>query len=317
VRRVTSLVGLLLAGVALFVVGCGGSESNGDGEVRVVASTALIAEFAEIVAGDDAVVVGLVPAGADVHSFEPSPGVAASVAQADLILVNGYHLEEGLLDVIERNASEDAVLRAVSAGIVVPHSHSDGEDDDHSHEVADVDHLELMRASGDPHLWLDVEHAMQYVRNVRDGLIAVDPAHEDGYAERAGDYLIELQRLDDWLVEALSPIPDDVRQLVVFHDAFRYFAHAYGFQLLAAVLPAGAQADPSAGSIAELIEAIEGSGVRVVFAEPQFSAAVLEQVAAEAGVEVGTLYSVFAGDVDTYVEMMQANGNALVEALSP
>jgi ABC-type Zn uptake system ZnuABC Zn-binding protein ZnuA len=309
---------LVLAVVSLLLVlagGCNSAIERDGSEVRVVASTGLIAEFASTVAGDDAIVVGLIPAGVDPHSFEPAPAIAAAIAQADLILVNGYNLEEGLLDVVEQNASNESVLIAVSAGIDVDeHTHDDDAEDGHGHdEEAEVDHAALSRAEGDPHLWLDVRHAMRYVENIRDTLIELDPAHGDGYEERAAGYLAELQALDDRLVAQISDIAEGDRELVVFHDAFQYFARAYSLELVAAVLPAGAQQDPSAGALVELIETIEAREVRVVFAEPQFSSTVLERIASEAGVEVGTLYSVYAGEVDTYIEMMEANGDALAE----
>jgi ABC-type Zn uptake system ZnuABC Zn-binding protein ZnuA len=310
----------VFVGFALLVVagGCGSDVEQDSSEVRVVASTALIAEFASAVAGEDAVVVGLIPAGVDPHSFEPAPAVAASIAQADLMLVNGYQLEEALLDVIEQNTSGDALLVAVSAGIEIePHTHEGDADDVHDDEGSDIDHLALARAEGDPHLWMDVRNAMRYVENIRDALIDVDPADEDGYRERADAYLVQLQALDDELVSQLSDLPAEDRQLVVFHDAFQYFARAYSLELVAAVLPVGAQPDVSAGALADLVETIEARGVGVVYAEPQFSSQVLDRVAAEAGVVVGTLYVVYAGEVDTYIEMMRANLDALTGQAGP
>lgn len=288
-RRILPLFALLVAlsGVA---VGCSAEVERDSSEVRVVASTALIAEFASIVAGDDAVVVGLIPAGVDLHSFEPAPGIVASIAQADLILVNGHGLEETLLKVIEQGASDGVPIVAVSDGIA-----------------------ELLGGDGgvDPHLWLDVRNAMHYVEQTRDALIEIDPGHEGGYRERADVYLAELGALHEELVAWLSLIRGNARQLVVFHDAYGYLAAAYGLELLAAVLPAGAQQDPAAGRVAELIELVRESGVRVVFAEPQFNSTVLDRIASEAGVQVRPLYSTYAGEVDSYVELMRANGESL------
>lgn len=296
-------IGLLAAGL-LGVGGCGSSEERDSSEVRVVASTALITEFASTVAGSDAVVVGIIPAGVDIHSFEPAPAIAASIAQADLVLVNGHRLEETLLGVIEQNVRAGVPVVAVSDGIEQLRSGGHDEADD---EVEGVD----------PHLWLDVANAIHYVERTRDALIAVDPAHEAGYGERAAAYIERLGALDAEVRAELAAIPEGERRLVVFHDAFGYFADAYGFELVAAVLPAGGQQDPSAGTIAELIGVIEESGVPVAFAEPQFSAAILDQIASEAGVEVGVLYSTYAGEIDSYEGLMRANAEALRVGLSP
>ena len=289
VRRVLLLPALLvvLSGV---VVGCDSEVSHDSSEVRVVASTALIAEFASVVAGDDVMVIRLIPPGVDLHSFEPAPAIAAAIAQADVVLVNGQNLEEGLLQVIEQNVSEGVRIVAVSDGIEV-----------------------LLGGDGviDPHLWLDVRNAIHYVEQTRDALIEVDPGHESGYRERADGYLAELEMLDEELTSWFGMIPGRARQLFVFHDAYGYLAAAYGLELVASVLPAGGQQDPTAGRVAELIELVEASGVRVVFAEPQFSSTVLDRVASEAGVGVKPLYSTFAGEVDSYIELMRANAKSL------
>ncbi len=290
---------LVLAVVSLLMVlagGCNSAIERDGSEVRVVASTALIAEFASVVAGDDAIVVGLIPSGVDLHSFEPAPAIAAAIAQADLVLVNGHNLEEGLLEVIEQNVSDGVRIVAVSDGIERLLAGGDGD--------AGEDAV-------DPHLWLDVRNAIHYVVQTRDALIEVDPGHESGYRERAAAYLEELEALDAELVLQMADLSDEARRLVVFHDAYGYFAAAYGLELLAAVLPAGAQQDPAAGTVAELIGLLQESGVSAVFAEPQFNSAVLESIASEADVEVGALYSTFAGEVDSYIELMRANADAL------
>lgn len=298
------LPGLLAAGV-----GCTSDDAGESSEVRVVASTALIAEFASTVAGEDAVVVGLIPPGVDLHSFEPAPGIAASIAQADLILVNGHGLEGTLLEVIEQSASGGVPIVSVSDGLdVLEAGEGDGHDEDDGH--GDDDHGEV-----DPHLWLDVRNAMGYVETIRDALIEVSPEFESGYRERADGYLAELESLDAEVRAAVETIPAGARQLVVFHDAYSYLAEAYGLELLAAVLPAGGQQDPSAGTVAELIELLRASEVGTVFAEPQFNSTVLEQIASEADVEVGVLYSTFAGDIESYAGLMRANSEALVEGL--
>jgi ABC-type Zn uptake system ZnuABC Zn-binding protein ZnuA len=303
VRRAAAVFALVAA-LLVLATACNSDVERDASAVRVVASTALIAEFAATVAGDDAIIVGLIPAGVDLHSFEPAPAMAAAIAQADLVLVNGYDLEEVLLEVIQQNVSDGVRIVAVSDGIEELLQGREQPDDGRDSQEGI-----------DPHLWLDARNAMHYVESIRDALIEIAPAHEDGYRERSAAYLTELQALHAELVERLAAVPDDRCQLVVFHDAYRYFAAAYGLELLAAVIPAGAQQDPAAGTVAELIELLRDSGVPTVFTEPQFNASVLERIAAEADVKVGMLYSNFAGEVDSYTELMQANADAFTEGL--
>ena len=328
---------LLLPSVMLAVVACG-SNGDGDGDggatrLRVVASTALIGEFASMVAGDAAEVTTLIPAGVDLHSYEPSPGTAGAIADADIVFVNGYNLEEGLLDVILENAADDVEVVAVAGGLSPleggdhDDEHADDEhaDDEHADDEADGgdghdgeadaaggDHV---RAEGDPHFWLDAQNAAHYVEVIRDRLVALDPAERAGYEARASAYLAELDVIDDEVRSTIARIPEERRRLVVMHDAYQYLAAAYGLELVAALLPVGAQQDPAAGAVVELIELVNELEVPAIYREPQFSGSVLDAVAEETGVRVLTLHSTIDGTVDSYAAMMRANAEALVDGL--
>jgi manganese/iron transport system substrate-binding protein len=296
---------LLLASLVLATCQSGDgapSEVSGD-RPRVVASTALIGEFASIVAGEDARVETLIPPGVDLHSFEPAPASAAAVARADIVFVNGYNLEEGLLDIVLQNVRGDAPVVAVAAGLLPI-------------EGASADVAAAIRAEGDPHFWLNVAHAEHYVAQIEQHLAQLDPGHADAYEARAGAYIEQLRALDAEVRIAIEAIPQASRQLIVFHDAYRYFAAAYGLNLTASVLPVGAQQDPSAAALANLIELIEAQHVTAIYREPQFGASVLQSIADETGVAVLVLRSTFSDGVDSYVELMRANVAALVEGLS-
>ena len=165
-------------------------------------------------------------------------------------------------------------------------------------------------------MWLTVPNAMVYVRNIADGLAAADPDNAAAYRERADSYLAELQELDEEVRAAIAGIPQDRRVLIVYHDAFQYFAAEYGLELAAAVLPASPSQQASAAAVAEIIEIVADRDVGAVYREPQFAAAALEAIAEEAGVRVLTLYSAaFTDEVGSYVELMRENANALVDGL--
>ena len=174
----------------------------------------------------------------------------------------------------------------------------------------------LATAEGDPHLWLAVEGARKYVENIRDGLVAADPAHAPGYRERAAAYLDTLASLDAEVKASVAKIPAERRQIVVFHDAYGYFAAAYGFKLTASVLPGGANQQVSAKKVAEVVDAVRQSGVKAVYREPEFDAAVLDTIGKETGARVLTLYSIYAGPVNDYPALMRANAAALVDGLA-
>ena len=304
---------LLIAAVAAVLAGAcsggSGEEPGLDGAPRVLASTSIIAEFARTVAGEDASVTTLIPAGVDVHGFEPSIDVVRAIAEADAIFINGYNLEAGVLDVIAANRRSDAPLVAVSAGIEpiggrapsAPPPAAEG----------------LATAEGDPHFWLDPDNASRYALTIGEALAAVDPEHATAYRERAAAAAAELAALGDELRATLAVIPTPRRKLVVFHDGFAYFARAFEFELVASVLPAGPAREPSPAAVADVVALVLSEDVPALFSEPQFSSGVLALVAEESGAAVLTLLSVPVPPIaDSYAAMMRANARALVAGLA-
>lgn len=332
-RHSRHLFGALLLGIAtLALAACGGDADGGDADqgderLRVVATTGVIAEFAREVAGDDAVVSQIVPSGVDVHAFELTPDAIRRIAEADLVLVNGYNLEEGLLGAVREGRSTGSSLVVVSAGLEplsggLAHE-EDAEDGDHAPpdgtgtgSGTDAEALALMSAEGDPHFWLDPHLASGYVEAIRDALVAADPEHAAAYRDRAAAYIDRLDALDAEVAAVIAGVPAERRKLVVFHDAFGYFAAAYDIEIVATLVPGGANAEPSASEVGAVVEAIRQYDVRAVYAEPQFSSQLIEAVADEAGVPVLTLYSDATGEgVANYEAMMRANARAIAEGL--
>jgi ABC-type Zn uptake system ZnuABC Zn-binding protein ZnuA len=309
---------LLFAASFLALTGCsGGSGQLAEGErLRVVATTAILADFAKQVAGPDADVSVIIPAGVDVHSFEPSPSVARDIASAHVIVLNGYHLEESVLNVVAENKARGATVVIAAKGLKARVG-GEHDEDEHGHEDEPPKGLDaLATAEGDPHLWLSVAGARKYVENIRDGLAAADKAHADGYRERASKYLDVLTALEAEIKGTVGKIPQDRRKIVTFHDAYGYFADAYGFTLTAAILPSGANQQVSAQKVAEVVEAVRKSGVKAIYRETEFDSTVVEAIAKETGTRVLTLYSIYAGPVTDYPGMMRANAQALVDGLS-
>ena len=360
---------LALALALAVAAACTGGDDDGDddhGRLQVVASTGIIAHFAEQIAGDDADVVAVIPAGADAHSFSASTTDIRNIAGADLVIVNGYNLEEGALGTIFEHIPDDAQLVIAAAGITPLEGGHHEEEEDHGDEEADEDEgkdhgdedaddeeaedhdedeegdeeeghgdededeagdhheeeievdaeHELAVADGDPHMWLTVPNAMIYVRNIATGLVAADPDNASAYRAREEAYLAELQALDEEVRAAIAGIPRERRVLIVYHDAFQYFAAEYGLELAAAVLPASPSQQASAAAVAAIIEIVAERQVGAVYREPQFAASALDAVAGEAGVRVLTLYSgAFTDEVTSYVEAMRANADALAEGL--
>lgn len=255
--------------------------------LKVVTSLEIFADMARNVGGDRVEVEALLPSGADPHTYELTPDRIAAITRADIVFVNGLGLEGNLRDVVDQNASGAVVV--LSEGL----------------ETLD----------GNPHLWLDPRLGAVYVERIRDALIDLDPAGAAEYEANATAYLEQLGDLDREFEAAVGSIPAERRKLVTFHDAYPYLAARYGLEVVAVVVPSPGQ-EPSARDVAELVNAIRDTNVPVVFKEPQFNAAVLEQAASDAGVRVLDLLSdAFAYGVESYLDLMRFNLQQLQEGL--
>ena len=285
------LLGATLAGCSGDAAGDPDASGGGGDTVRVVATTTVLADLVTNVGGDRVEVRSLVPAGGEVHTFDPSPGDIGAVAEADLIVMNGLGLDEWALELVEGSGADAEVIEL-------------GEDLDGVEYIEspdDVDH-----GGANPHLWLNVDYAARYVDRLADAL-----------GTDASAYRAELDSLHDAIGDRMAAIPQSNRRIVSFHEAFPYFAHAYGLEVVGVVVESPGQ-DPSAGEIATLIEAIRESGARAVFSEAQFNPRLAETIASEAGVRVESgLHndSLGAPPADTYIGMMEANADRIEAAL--
>jgi ABC-type Zn uptake system ZnuABC Zn-binding protein ZnuA len=296
-RRIAVLLLAVFALGAILVTACGDEGGEEEKGVRVVTSIEVFADLVRNVAGDRAQVTALIPSDADPHTYEPSPGRVVDVTEADLVLLNGLGFEETLRDIIENNVSAGVPIIEMSEGL----------------RTVDGDHEDGL---GNPHLWLNVRHAMHYVEVARDGLIQVDPEGEGEYRASAEGYLAELSALDEEVAEKVSSIPPAKRKIVMHHNAFPYFAEQYGLEVAGFVVESPGR-EPSAAEVAELSEDIRSLNIPALFGEPQFRSRVLEQAASDAGIEICTLYTgAFGDDIDSYVELMRHDADELVRCLA-
>jgi ABC-type Zn uptake system ZnuABC Zn-binding protein ZnuA len=286
--------------------------------LRVVATTSLIGDAAARVGGDSIALTTLMPPGQDPHSYQPAAADLAAVADADLILINGWNLEEGLLG--DLATVGDAPLVPVSAGVVpLPVDEGEAHEDEEDTGAADHDH-----EGPDPHVWQDVSNVMRWVDNIAATLSEADPANAAAYAANAAAYRAELADLDRFVRQQTATIPPDRRVLVTNHDTLAYFAAAYDFRTLGSVLPgASTLAEATAANLAALAEAMAAAGVCSLFVETtaadQMARTLSEELDGCDEVRVLSLYSDALGPpgsgAESYVGMMRANVATIVEGL--
>lgn len=309
--RILGGPGLLgAATLALAVAACGAAAPSVEApaaQLRVVTTTTVLADLVAQVGGSRVDVDSLVPKGGEVHTFDPTPSDVRRVAEADLVILNGLGLDEWLAGLVTDAGSTAPVVEL-------------GED------LAGVTYLagELEASDGhadeaiNPHLWLNVTYAAKYAERIGEALATADPPGAAAYREGAAAYVGILTALDTELRARMDTIPASDRTVLSFHDAFPYFAAAYGLTIDGTIVDAPGQ-DPSAAQIAELVRVVREKDIRAIFAEAQFGEDLARTIADETGATVVSgLYTDSTGDApqDTYVELMRWNVDRVLEVLA-
>jgi ABC-type Zn uptake system ZnuABC Zn-binding protein ZnuA len=309
------LVLLVLGALVAACQPAGQAVQSGGGKtaLKVIAAETFLADIAQNVAGDRVTVESLMPIGVDPHGFEPTPTDVAKVADSNLLIVNGAGFEEFMAELLENAGGQRTVIEA-AAGLTqrMPKEgeHVEEREDEHEHEH-----------EGDPHFWLDPSNVIKYVENIRDGLSAADPEGAATYKANAENYIAQLKDLDRWIVDRVKEAPEAQRLLVTNHESFGYFADRYGFHIIGTVVPSvSTGSSPSAQQLAVLIDHVKATGAKAIFLETGANPQLADQVAQETGSKVVTnlhTHSITDGDgpAPTYLEMMKANTNAIVDAL--
>ncbi|MGJ5037817.1 metal ABC transporter substrate-binding protein [Bradyrhizobium sp. SZCCHNS3052] len=280
----------LLFGLVLIV------PASAETRLKVVTSFSILADFVRQVGGDKVNVASLVGPDSDVHVYTPTPHDAKDVGAAQLLIVNGLGLE-GWLPRLQQASGSKAPIVVATQGITPRKRGSDA----------------------DPHAWQSVGNAKVYVKNIRDALVAAAPADAEVFKANAERYLGELDALDREVRAEIDKIPAERRKVISTHDAFGYFADAYGVQFIAP-LGVSTETEPSARDVAEIIRQVKKAGIPAVFLENFNDDRLVGRIAAETGAKIGgTLYSDALseekGPVPTYIAMVRHNIRALTSAL--
>jgi zinc/manganese transport system substrate-binding protein len=277
-------------------------------KIPVVASFSILGDLVTQIGGDRIALTILVKPGGDAHVYLPTPADAKTLGSARLIVANGLSFEGWMKKLVQASASKVTLVEA-ARGIKGRTENKAGHGHDHGH------------AAADPHAWQSVANTKIYVANIRDALIATDAAGKALYEANAARYLGELDRLDADIKAAIAKIIPDRRKIITSHDAFGYFAEAYGLSFIA---PRGVstEAEASAKDVARIIQQIKKEKITAVFIENIADQRLIQQIAKESGASIGgklfsDSLSVSDGPAPTYIEMMRHNIRAISEALVP
>jgi zinc/manganese transport system substrate-binding protein len=265
--------------------------------LNVVASFSILDDFVRNVGGERVSVTALVGPDGDVHVYTPAPADAKKIADAKLLVINGLGLEGWLPRLLQASGSKAPIITATK----------------------DIAPLKL-GSDADPHAWQSVANAKIYVANIRNALVAADPADAEVFHANAENYLSKLDALDREVRAAIAQIPQNRRKVISTHNAFGYFAAHYGIDFIAP-LGVSTESEVSARDIADIVTQIKASGIPAVFLENISDDRLMRRISAETGAKVGgTLYSDALtgekGEAPTYIDMVRHNIKALTSALA-
>ncbi|TRU93331.1 MAG: metal ABC transporter substrate-binding protein [Microcystis novacekii Mn_MB_F_20050700_S1] len=294
---------LILSCLFLGLVACNPSVNTTDNQKpKVISTSTIIADLTARVGGEEIDHQDILKPGDDPHVYEPVPADSVALEKADLILYNGYNLEPGLIKMINSTGIK-AKKVAVGEAIKPLQLEKEGQ------------------KVPDPHVWGSAKNGIIMVEKIRDQLIELSPEDKEIFTENAAQLIRELENLDRWITAAIETIPPSQRQLVTTHDAFQYYAHAYGLKVAGTLIGISTEEQPSAQTVKNLADAIRNLQVPAIFAETTINPTLITTVAEEAGVKLAPqqLYSDSIGAVgtggDSYVKMLKENTRSIVESL--
>jgi manganese/zinc/iron transport system substrate-binding protein len=276
-------------------------------KIKIVATIGQITDAVRIIGGDHVLVRGLMGPGVDPHLYKASESDVTKLAEADMILYSGLHLEAKMEPMFERLKRSKTTVALAEA-------------------IALDKRLESLNYKGhyDPHVWFDVELWQVVVQNIAKTLSEYDPDNAAGYQERAEAYLAHLKELHEYVSRRSQELPETQRVLVTAHDAFRYFGRKYGFEVIGLQ---GVSTESQAGTkdVIELADFITKRKIRAIFVEssvPERNIRAVQDAVRARGWDVsigGELFSDAMGDEGTfegtYIGMVTHNIDTIVKGL--
>ena len=249
---------------------CGSGEPGSGAGVQVVTTVSPITNIVQNIGGDRVSVTGIVPEGVNSHTFEPAPSDAAVMEDADIVFINGLHLEEPTRELAEANVGDGVPI--------VPLADRTISEDEFIFDFS------FPRSEGfpNPHLWTNPLYAKDFAEIVRDELSELDPEGSSTFGENFEAFADRVDALDAAVRSATETVAEEDRKLLTYHDSFPYFAREYGWEVVGAIQPSDF-AEPTPQEIVGLIEQIRAESLPAIFGSEVFPSPVLEQIAAETG----------------------------------
>lgn len=241
----------------------------------------------------------LLDPGIDPHSYEPVTGDLKKIQQSDAMVINGLHLEGWMAKMFNVPKNCPIIIASQQLNPIKTSEQFD---------------------SPDPHVWMDPLLMKEMVKEMAEKLKICFPENAKSLTIREKAYLAQLDSLHEHILSRVSQIPKNQRILITTHDAFRYFGNRYGFEVLSA-MGTSTDAEVMIEDMMLLSKAVKEKKIAAVFVESTLNPKFFDQFAKDHNIALGgKLYADALGEkgskADTYVKMMRANTETIVESLS-
>jgi manganese/iron transport system substrate-binding protein len=268
---------------------------------KAVTTFTVIADIAQNVAGDAAIVQSITRPGAEIHGYSPTPRDIIRAQDADLVLWNGLNLELWFEQFL---SNLDGVPSATLTEGIDPISISSGEYD----------------GKPNPHAWMSLDNALIYVDNIRDAFVQHDPDNADIYRANADAYKAEITDAIAPLRAAVQAVPEAQRWLATCEGAFSYLIRDFGMKELY-LWPMNADQQGTPQQVRKVIDTVRENDIPAVFCESTVSQAPAEQVARETDAIYGGVLYVDSlteedGAVPTYLDLLRVTSETIVKGLT-
>lgn len=308
-----STSGRIVLAITVLLAATASLSGAKEGRIRVAATTTMVADLAESVAGDFATVTGLMGPGVDPHLYKATASDINTLQSADLILYNGLHLEGRLADILVKLGRRGKSVYAVTESIP----------EDKLLEP------EEFQGHYDPHVWFDPRLWALCVDTVVTALSKVDPAHAKEFQERGESVRAAYLSYYEWGQKYMAQVKPEQRFLITSHDAYNYFGRAFGFTVIG-VQGISTQSEAGLADIVKIGEFIKQKGIKAIFVESSVSPAAIRRISEDSGAKIGgELFSDAMGakghmgkaadgssfDLGTYEGMVKGNIATIAEAL--
>lgn len=295
------------------------SETPTGDRPKVVATTSVLCDLTQQIAGDTVDLTCLLKPGIDAHVYEPVPEDRKAIENAQIIFYSGYDLEPELIEIIKSTSNAAPKIAVAEVAVKQPLM---GEEHHHGHEEEGEEHgHEEEGEVPDPHVWHDAQNGIRMAEVIQTNLAQLVPANAELYTNNATTLKEELTQIDSWIESAIATIPQANRKIVTTHDAMGYYAAAYGIPVEGAIQGISTEEKPTATRVKELVDSVKAAKVPTIFAEIVVNPKLLETVAKDANVKISEreLFSDSLGEPgsegDRYSKMLIANTQTIVEGL--